>query len=126
LTDADLASEFAFHLRQKQIGTVLGVNPPSRFGELELDGDRVTSFREKPDFGDTWINGGFFFFQRPFLNYLSKDPTCVLERAPLVRLAEDGQLSMWKHRGFWQCMDTQRDHDYLSGLWNQGEAPWLR
>jgi glucose-1-phosphate cytidylyltransferase len=126
LTDADLSREFAFHLEQRRVGTVLGVNPPSRFGELELEGDKVTSFKEKPEFANAWINGGFFFFKRDFLPYLSHDPSCVLERAPLVRLAEDGQLSMWKHAGFWQCMDTQRDHDHLSGLWNSGKAPWLR
>lgn len=126
LTDADLTQEYRFHLAQNRIGTVLGVNPPSRFGELELDGDKVTAFNEKPDFVDAWINGGFFFFKRDFLRYLSKDADCVLERAPLVKLAEEGQLSMWKHRGFWQCMDTQRDHDQLSGLWNGGQAPWLR
>jgi glucose-1-phosphate cytidylyltransferase len=126
LADADLTREYRFHVEQGRIGTVLGVNPPSRFGELELDGDKVTAFKEKPEFIDAWINGGFFFFKREFLSYLSKDPGCVLERAPLVRLAEDGQLSMWKHAGFWHCMDTQRDHDHLTTLWNTGKAPWLR
>ncbi|MDH5675421.1 MAG: glucose-1-phosphate cytidylyltransferase [Myxococcales bacterium] len=127
LTDVDLAAEFAFHLKEGRTGTVLGVNPPSRFGELELDGNRVVAFSEKPEFTDTWINGGFFFFKREFLGYLPDgEAGSVLERAPLVKLAQDGELSMWKHSGFWQCMDTQRDHDQLTELWNTGEAPWLR
>ena len=125
LTDVDLAQEFQFHVDQGRAGTVLGVNPPSRFGELELDGTQVKRFAEKPDFAETWINGGFFFFKREFLSYLDADPECVLERAPLVKLAADGGLSIFKHRGFWHCMDTQRDHDALNEMWNSGDAPWL-
>lgn len=124
VTDADLRAEFEFHLGHNQVGTVLGVNPPSRFGELQLDGDRVSEFEEKPDFEEKWINGGFFFFRRGFLDYLSQDESCVLERAPLVKLAQDGQLNMFRHRGFWQCMDTQRDRDHLEKLWASGTAPW--
>lgn len=124
VTDADLTSEFAFHQQHGRFGTVLGVNPPSRFGEIQLDGDEVKQFEEKPEFDENWINGGFFFFRRDFLEYLSDDDSCVLERAPLVRLAEDGQLSMYRHGGFWQCMDTQRDHDTLNKMWDRGEAPW--
>jgi NDP-sugar pyrophosphorylase family protein len=71
-----------------------------------------------------WIIGGYFFFQREFLSYLSTDESCVLERAPLVNLAEDGQLAMFKHDGFWACMDTQRDMDHLNSLWASGQAPW--
>ena len=103
---------------------MLGVNPPSRFGELKLDGDLVRKFDEKPEFVDNWINGGYFFFRRSFLEYLSTDESVVLERAPLVGLADDGQLAMYRHRGFWQCMDTQRDRDYLNKLWAAGDAPW--
>ena len=124
LTDANVADEFAFHLAHGKIGTVLGVNPPSRFGEVKLRGRRVTAFAEKPDLRHTWINGGFFFFSRRFLRYLSKRDDCVLERSPLVRLARDGQLNLFPHRGFWACMDTQRDRDYLSRLLEQGKAPW--
>lgn len=124
LTDADLAAELAFHREHGGLGTVLGVSPPSRFGELRLEGDRVAAFAEKPDFGDKWINGGFFYFRRGFLEYLSEDESCVLERRPLVRLASDGGLSMYRHRGFWQCMDTQRDRDELERLWATGAAPW--
>lgn len=125
LTDADLAAEFEFHLSRDRLGTVMGANPPSRFGELKLDGDDVVEFSEKPDLHNSWINAGYFFFRRDFVNYLDPDPACVLEQAPLIRLAADQQLSIYKHRGFWQCMDTVRDLEYLDGLWTQGEAPWL-
>jgi len=124
LTDADLHAEYQFHLDQKRAGTVLGVNPPSRFGELKVDGPQVREFSEKPEFADNWINGGYFFFRRDFLSYLSDQESCVLEREPLVRLARDGQLGIHKHRGFWACMDTQRDRDFLEKLWASGKAPW--
>ncbi len=126
LTDANLAEEYAFHLAEKRLGTVLGVNPPSRFGELKLDGTRVQEFAEKPDFTDSWVNGGYFFFHREFLPYLSRDESCVLERDPLVRLARDGQLTMFRHPGFWACMDTQRDREQLEKIWASGDAPWAR
>lgn len=124
VTDADLTQAFAFHLAQDRIGTVLGVSPPSRFGELKLDQEKVVDFNEKPDFGDNWINGGYFFFKRDILGYLSKEETCVLEREPLVKLARDQQLSICKHRGFWYAMDTQRDRDHLNKLWESGDPPW--
>lgn len=124
LTDADLTAEWEFHRSHGKIGTVLGVNPPSRFGELKLEGTLVREFDEKPDFSDRWVNGGYFFFRRGFLDYLSTDEDCVLERAPLVRLARDGELMTFLHRGFWASMDTQRDREYLEELWKRGEAPW--
>jgi len=124
LTDADLSDEFQFHLAQRKIGTVLGVNPPSRFGEFKLDRDEVVEFAEKPEFTDSWINGGYFFFQRDFLRYLSDDDACVLEREPLVRLARERQLSICKHRGFWYAMDTQRDREHLNKIWDSGNVPW--
>lgn len=124
VTDANLAEEFRFHLDEGRIGTVLGVNPPSRFGELVVEGNKVQEFSEKPEFSDSWINGGYFFFRRDFLSYLSPEQGCVLEREPLVRLGRDGQLSIRKHRGFWACMDTQRDLEQLNKLWNSGQAPW--
>lgn len=125
LTNADLRQEFAFHLDHGKVGTILGVNPPSRFGELKLDGDAVMKFDEKPEFHEKWINGGYFFFKREFFNnYLTAQPECVLEKNPLSRLAEDQQLQMYKHPDFWACMDTQRDRDYLNKLWHSGAAPW--
>ncbi len=126
LTDAHLGRELEFHLAEKRLGTLLGVNPPSRFGELRVGGSTVEEFSEKPDFADSWINGGYFFFSRGFLPYLSKDESCVLEREPLVRLAKDRQLSVFKHRGYWACMDTQRDREQLEKTWASGDVPWAR
>lgn len=126
LTNANLRNEFLFHLKHEKIGTVLGVNPPSRFGEICLDGDNVLEFAEKPEFTENWINGGFFFFKREFFSkYVKKEKDCVLEKAPLVNLAKDKQLNLYKHSGFWSCMDTQRDRDYLNQLWNSGHPPWM-
>lgn len=125
LTNANLKEEFDFHISHGKIGTLLGVNPPSRFGEIHIDGDNVAEFSEKPDFKEKWINGGYFFFNRKFTQYLSKDPSCVLEKAPLVKLSHDGELNMFKHRDFWACMDTQRDRDHLQSLWQSGKAPWM-
>ncbi len=124
LTNANLGDEHAFHLSHGKIGTVLGASPPSRFGQIVLDGDWISRFEEKPEFTDEWINGGYFFFHRSFASYLSKDESCVLERAPLVKLAEDQQLAMFKHQGFWACMDTQRDLDDLNQKWASRGAPW--
>lgn len=124
LTDADLAGEFRHHLAHGKAGTVLGVNPPSRFGEIRIEEGQVLEFQEKPDFRESWINGGYFFFRREVLEYLSPDESCVLEREPLIRLSRDRQLNVYQHRGFWACMDTQRDFDHLNKLWADGKAPW--
>jgi glucose-1-phosphate cytidylyltransferase len=124
VTDADLAAELQFHLTEDRIGTVLGVNPPSRFGELILDRDQVVEFAEKPEFADNWINGGYFFFKRDILKYLSTEESCVLEREPLMKLSRDRELTIRKHRGFWYAMDTQRDREHLNKLWDSGQAPW--
>lgn len=124
LTDANLNDEYNYHLQHKKIGTLLGVNPPSRFGEIKILNDNVIEFDEKPEFKEKWINGGYFFFNKKFLKYLKKDPDCVLEREPLIKLSKDGQLNLFKHNRFWGCMDTQRDMDYLNKLWASGEAPW--
>jgi glucose-1-phosphate cytidylyltransferase len=125
LTDANLKQAFEFHVKNNKIGTILGVNPPSRFGELVLDGDNVSEFSEKPDFCEKWINGGYGFFKREFFfDYLKATEDCVLEKEPLARLAQDDQLQVFKHRGFWACMDTQRDRDQLNQLWLSGKAPW--
>ncbi|MEC7839742.1 MAG: sugar phosphate nucleotidyltransferase [Chlamydiota bacterium] len=125
LTNVNLKSELDFHLAHNKMGTVLGVNPPSRFGEIRLEGDTVKAFDEKPEFKEKWINGGYFFFKKEFFQkYLSKQKNCILERTPLVELAKDNQLNLFKHNDFWACMDTQRDRDELNNLWNSGKAPW--
>jgi glucose-1-phosphate cytidylyltransferase len=125
LTDANLAGELQYHLQQGKTGTVLGVNPPSRFGELKVEGDAVVEFSEKPDLEGHWINAGFFFFQRSFLPRLSEDESCVLEREPLIQLARDRQFSVFRHQGFWASMDTQRDREHLTKLVAEGTPPWL-
>jgi glucose-1-phosphate cytidylyltransferase len=121
VADIDIKALLAFHKKQGTIGTVTVVKPPSQFGEVVIGkGERVTEFREKP-ISDKWVNGGFFVFEPAFLSYLGEND--VLERAPLERLAADGQLSAFRHTGFWQCMDTFKDATLLNELW-AGEAPW--
>lgn len=125
LCNAHLLEELDFHLEHGKLGTVLGINPPSRFGEIALDGDKVSAFHEKPELSQSWVNGGYFFFNREFFfNYLSRDQDCILEKEPLICLANAEQLKMYRHNGFWACMDTQRDRDHLEKLWAAGEAPW--
>ncbi len=124
LCNADLRAEFMFHQRHEGVGTVLAINPPSRFGELKTESDAVVEFAEKPELTSSWINGGYFFFRRRFLDYLADDDGCVLEQEPLRRLARDRQLQVYRHDGFWACMDTQRDKEALDELWKSGRAPW--
>src|ERR1700731_2983872 len=100
LTIADLAAELVFHLSPVKLGTVLGINPPSRFGEFRMEGDELKEFVEKPELHSAWINGGYFFFHRDFTRYLSTEEACVLEREPLSNLARDGQLAVYQHRDF--------------------------
>ncbi len=92
---------------------------------MRLDGDEVGSFKEKPQAGEGWINGGFFVFEAGVFDYLAGDDT-VLEQDPLERLSRDGQLMAYRHEGFWQPMDTVRDRDLLNDLWVSGQAPWRR
>jgi glucose-1-phosphate cytidylyltransferase len=123
LADVDIGALLEFHRSHGRLATVTGVIPPSRFGELVADGRAVTRFAEKPE-GGPRISGGFFVFQREVLERLSPDPSCVLEREPLERLAADGELCIYHHDGFWQCADTVRDIELLRGLWDRGRAPW--
>ncbi|MGE0526359.1 MAG: sugar phosphate nucleotidyltransferase [Bdellovibrionales bacterium] len=126
LCDVNLRNEYGFHFEHAKIGTVLGVRPLARFGELFVnDKNLVQSFQEKPQSSGTFINGGFFFFRRSFRKYLSTEDQCVLEQAPLTELAEDRELVMFPHEGFWHPMDTLRDKNYLQNLWKSGEAPWV-
>jgi glucose-1-phosphate cytidylyltransferase len=124
LTDVDLAGELDYHLHHDRLGTVLAVNPPSPFGRFELGAEEPVAFTEKPRLGDTWVNGGYFFFRRGFLDYLSSDDGCILEDAPLRRLVDDRQLALYRHAGFWSCVDTVRDRARLEALWESGAAPW--
>lgn len=123
VADVDLEKLVAFHRKHGKLATVTAVRPPSRFGALNLKGDRVGSFSEKPQMGEGWINGGFFVFEPGALKYMGGDD-CSLEREPLEKIAKDGQLMGYRHEGFWQPMDTLRDKQLLDNLWNSGKAPW--
>lgn len=112
------------HLSCKKIGTVTGVHPSSRFGELTVRGNIVLEFSEKPQVHDGFINGGFFVFNKRVFKYLNNDDNCILEREPLEKLARENQLTAFMHKGFWNCMDTQRERDILNKLWQEGDPPW--
>ena len=124
IADVDINQLLAFHKAHGKMATVTGINPAARFGELKIDGDRVEAFREKPQIGDGFVNGGFFVFNRKILDYLTTDDLCDLEIGPLEQIAKEGQLMVYKHRGFWACMDTLRDMEYLNKIWNDGKAKW--
>lgn len=123
VANIDIPSLLDFHRQHGRLATVTAVQPPARFGSLELDGDQVSVFAEKVRQHDTWINGGFFVFEPGMLDYLTGDAE-PLEQAPLTRLAEDGELFAYKHYGFWHPMDTVRDRDHLQTLC-EGDRPWL-
>ncbi len=117
LADINLDKLVQFHGSHGRIGTVTGVRPPSRFGELLLADDKVIEFSEKPQVTDGFINGGFFVFNKKVFQYLNEDDNCILEQNPLKNLAKDRELMVYKHTGFWQCMDTYRDLQLLQNLW---------
>ena len=123
LANVDIEQLVRFHDQHGKLATVTAVRPPARFGAMELDEDRVTSFAEKPQAGAGWINGGFFVFERAVLDFIADDQTS-LEHEPLERLAREGQLMAFRHPGFWEPMDTQRDLDSLNHQWASGAAPW--
>lgn len=125
LADVNIDQELTFHLEHGKLGTVLGVPPAARFGELDVKPDgHVEGFLEKPESRQGLINGGFFFFKKAFRKYLSPEQACILERTPLERLSTDNQLMMFRHQGFWHAMDTLRDKNHLQSLWDSGKAPW--
>ena len=121
VADIDLGSLVEFHRQGDALATMTVVRPELQFGVAELEANRVRAFHEKPQV-DSWINGGFFCVEPGALDYLSEDS--VLEREPLERLARDGQLRAYRHRGFWDCMDTYKDAVLLNDLWESGDPPW--
>jgi glucose-1-phosphate cytidylyltransferase len=123
VADIDVKELVAFHRAEKCLATVTGVQPPGRFGSLELEGTRAMGFREKPTGDGGWINGGFFVLSRKVIDYVDGDST-VWEKEPMERLAREGQLAVYTHPGFWQPMDTLRDRSQLEGMWTSGRAPW--
>ncbi len=122
VSDVNICASVEFHRAQKTLATVTAVRPPSRFGALQVRGTKVAAFQEKPE-GEGWINGGFFVLSPKVLDYIAGDAT-VWEREPMERLAREGQLATFQHRGFWQPMDTLRDKNHLEELWETGKAPW--
>jgi glucose-1-phosphate cytidylyltransferase len=123
LGSVDITALLAFHRAHGKLATVTAVHPPARFGDLNIEGSRVKSFTEKPQTGEGWINGGFFVCEPGVLDYIAGEDTS-LEREPLTRLANDGQLMAYRHDGFWQPMDTVREKQILEQLWADGTAPW--
>ena len=125
LSNVNLSELEDFHKNHGKLATVTAVRPSARFGELELDGDRVLSFKEKPQLKTGWINGGFFLLENEFFKYIKSD-SIMLEREPLESATADKSLHAFKHEGFWQCMDTQRDKQLLEKLWTENNAPWKK
>jgi len=121
--DVDITASIEFHNQHGQAATLTSVYPPGRFGSLEIDGQSVKAFKEKPRGDGAMINGGFFVLSPKILAYL-KDDVTIWEQEPLSDLAADGALMAFKHEGFWHPMDTLRDKQYLEGLWADGNAPW--
>lgn len=123
LANVDISALLDFHVSHGKLATLTGVNLPSRFGNLKIQDNQVMSFLEKKTVSDEWINGGFFVLEHDFLKYVSIDINCIFEQHPLTNAAQDGQLMVYKHSGFWQCMDTLREKELLEKLWDTN-APW--
>jgi glucose-1-phosphate cytidylyltransferase len=125
LSNVDLPALIGFHRQQGKLATVTAVHPAGRFGEIELQGAQVCRFAEKPQTSSGYINGGFMVLEREFIDrYIQDADNCVLEADALAECARDGELSAFTHDGFWQCMDTPREHQMLEEMWSSGEAPW--
>ena len=123
VADIDIEALVRFHKSHGRLATMTTVRPVSRFGIVDLKGNAVERFVEKPQL-DAWVSAGFFVFEPGVFDYLSEGDDCVLEREPLERLARDGQLMAYRHDGFFFAMDTYREYQYLNGLWDSGTAPW--
>jgi glucose-1-phosphate cytidylyltransferase len=124
VSNVDIRRLIAFHRAHGKAATVTATRPPARFGGLSFNENRVTTFIEKPQIGEGWINGGFFVLEPRVLEYLGDSDDMVFERQPLERLAAEGELAAYPHNDFWQCMDTVRDVRLLEELWASGTAPW--
>ncbi|MBF0238679.1 MAG: glucose-1-phosphate cytidylyltransferase [SAR324 cluster bacterium] len=123
VADVDLKQLLAFHQSHGKIATMTAVHPKARYGELEIQDGIVREFKEKPQFKQSWINGGFMVMEPAFLELIDGDNT-ILEKEPMERLTLEEELMAFHHKGFWQCMDTLRDMKYLNELWDSGTAPW--
>jgi len=125
VSNVNIKQTVRFHKRHGKIATITAVRPPVRFGELKISRNKVKSFKEKPQVGQGWINGGFFIFNNKVLNFIKDDQT-MLEKEPLEKLTKTGQLMAFEHKGFWKCMDTMRDKILLNKLWKEGNALWIK
>jgi glucose-1-phosphate cytidylyltransferase len=125
LSNVNIEELLDFHKNHGKMVTVTAVHPGARFGELEMKGEQVVSFQEKPQTNQGWINGGYFVIEPKFFDLILDDDT-ILEREPLEQVAQLGELMAFRHNGFWQCMDTKRDRDNLEKLWLSGRAQWKR
>jgi glucose-1-phosphate cytidylyltransferase len=123
VSDIDITRQLAFHRHHGKLATITAVQPPGRYGALNMEGTTVCSFAEKPKGDGGWINGGFFVLSPRCLDYIEGDSSSW-ESEPLANIAADGQLSAFEHHGFWQPMDTLRDKNHLEDLWASGQAPW--
>tara|TARA_Y100000590_G_scaffold470509_1_gene665864 strand:+ start:3112 stop:3879 length:768 start_codon:yes stop_codon:yes gene_type:complete len=124
LSDIDFDALEKFHINHGKMVTVSAVHPVARFGELEINDNKVLSFQEKPQVKQGWINGGFFIFEPKFFDLIDNDSS-VLERDPLETAAKMGELMAFKHEGFWQCMDTKRDKDLFEEMYKKNQTPWI-
>ena len=125
ISNINIKQAIKFHKDHGKIATITAVRPPLSFGELKISRNKVKSFKEKPQVGQGWVNGGFFIFNNEVLNFIKDDQT-MLEREPLEKLTMAGQLMAFEHKGFWKCMDTMRDKILLNKLWNKGNALWKK
>jgi glucose-1-phosphate cytidylyltransferase len=123
VANVDIAASIEFHKKHGKLATMTAVQPPGRFGALDLDGQRIASFKEKPNGDGHWVNGGYFVLSPKVLPYIEADST-IWEKEPLEQLARDNQIDAYQHHGFWQPMDTLRDKVLLEDLWQTGKAPW--
>ena len=125
VSNINIKKAVRFHKKHGKIATITAVRPPLRFGELKISRKKVKSFKEKPQVGQSWINGGFFVFNSKVLNFIKGDQT-MLEKEPLEKLTRKGQLMAFEHKGFWKCLDTMRDKIFLNKLWKEGNALWKK
>ena len=123
VADIDINALLKFHKSHGRLATITTVHSPERFGRIAFEGNQITAFYEKPAHAEGWINGGYFVLNSKVFDYIENDET-IWERSPVERLAHDGQLFGYRHSGFWSCMDTLKEKNFLEELWNSGKAPW--
>ena len=126
ISDVNINDLILFHKEKKSLATLTAIHPPERFGVLELSGNHVVEFHEKHQGESSWINGGFFVFEKEIFDYIKNGDSTTLERTPFETLAKEKKLTAFKHEGFWHPMDTLRDKKHLENLWTSNKAPWKK